>query len=178
MQARRGDDNDDDDEAETKDACVPSEPIPDAKATVPTSVKETENEEKATKMGILNDIESTSSVAARTALLLEEDLQYDSGFTTFPEKLMTLLDSEDVKVSMWWLPDGDGFAFKPDNFAETVLSEHFGGTRLESFTRKLNRYVYNFHPRLQYLPMVDLFLMQHSILTVTGGVSSGWRVKW
>lgn len=72
--------------------------------------------------------------------MMEEDLQYDSGFTTFPEKLMTLLDSGKVKDRMWWLPDGDGFAFKPENFAETVLAQHFQGTKLESFTRKLNRW--------------------------------------
>lgn len=104
---------------------------------------ESKSEEQGVEV-VKEDLEASkpaSAAAVRAAFLMEEDLQLDAGFTTFPEKLMRLLDSEEAKDRMWWLPDGDGFAFRPDNFAETVLAQHFGGTRLESFTRKLNRYV-------------------------------------
>ena len=64
----------------------------------------------------------------------------DSGLLPFPEKLMALLDGEEVSEAMWWLPDGDAFCLIPSAFAEKVLDMHFSGTKFESFTRKLNRW--------------------------------------
>ena len=166
----------DEEEADTTgDTCSPPGSIKDS----PSGKKESYNEEQTNV--VKEDSESTESASAaavRTALLMEEDLQLDAGFTTFPEKLMKLLDSEEVKDRMWWLPDGDGFAFKPDNFAETVLSRHFGGTRLESFTRKLNRCVSG---------MSDIFYVSCNLLLIhplfftfnsTVGASKGSPVKW
>jgi len=86
------------------------------------------------------DDEVSGDDADHTAKLMREDLQYESGFAPFPEKLMNLLNSGEVKDKMWWLPEGDAFCFIPENFAETVLAKHFQGTKLESFTRKLNRW--------------------------------------
>lgn len=143
--AKRGDED-----SETKDAASPPAPEtekadgeasadekPSAAAAAatkdeksPTTAAEDGKEKK----------ETDNAAAARSALMMQEDLLYDSGFTTFPEKLMTLLDSGEVKDKMWWLSDGDAFCFIPDNFAETVLAQHFQGTKLESFTRKLNRW--------------------------------------
>jgi hypothetical protein len=77
--------------------------------------------------------------AARTASILEEDLQFESGFLSFPEKLMSLLEGGEVSESMWWLPDGESFCIAPANF-EAILDKHFQGTKFESFTRKLNRW--------------------------------------
>jgi HSF-type DNA-binding len=64
----------------------------------------------------------------------------NSGLLPFPEKLMSLLDGEEMSDSMWWLPDGDSFCLVPVVFAERVLDKHFQGTKFESFTRKLNRW--------------------------------------
>jgi len=64
----------------------------------------------------------------------------DSGLLPFPEKLMALLDGNEVSEAMWWLPDGDAFCLIPSLFATAVLDQHFSGTKFESFTRKLNRW--------------------------------------
>ena len=82
---------------------------------------------------------AAAAKAARTALLLEEDLQFESGFMSFPEKLMSLLEGNEVQDAMWWLPEGDAFCLVPTSF-DTVLDKHFQGTKFESFTRKLNRW--------------------------------------
>lgn len=62
----------------------------------------------------------------------------DSGLLPFPEKLMALLDGNQVSDAMWWLPDGDAFCLIPSIFAEKVLDQHFSGTKFESFTRKVS----------------------------------------
>jgi hypothetical protein len=59
---------------------------------------------------------------------------------TFPERLLELLETEDSKEAMWWLPPGDSFAIQPEKFSESILNKFFQGTKLESFTRKLNRW--------------------------------------
>lgn len=80
-----------------------------------------------------------AAAAARTALVLEDDLLLESGFSSFPAKLMSLLDGCEVQDSMWWLPDGDAFCLVPSTF-DATLEKHFQGTKFESFTRKLNRW--------------------------------------
>jgi len=62
-----------------------------------------------------------------------------SGHLTFPEKLMTLLNDVQNQDSMRWLPEGDAFCLHPQRFRDTVLEPHFR-CKLESFTRKLNRW--------------------------------------
>jgi hypothetical protein len=59
---------------------------------------------------------------------------------TFPEKLMELLNNEDYRESMSWLPNGNAFALQPTMFTKEILPKHFEGTKFESFTRKLNRW--------------------------------------
>lgn len=63
-----------------------------------------------------------------------------SGLLPFPDKLMSLLDSDKVSEAMRWLPDGDAFCIAPALFTERVLDKYFQGTKFESFTRKLNRW--------------------------------------
>jgi len=147
--AKRGDED-----AETKDAASPQAPdtekadgeaspsaaAADEKPSAAAATKDEKSSPTASAEDGKEEKESDNAAAARSALMMQEDLLYDSGFTTFPEKLMTLLDSGEVKDKMWWLSDGDAFCFIPDNFAETVLAQHFQGTKLESFTRKLNRW--------------------------------------
>ena len=62
------------------------------------------------------------------------------GLMTFPERLNMLLNRVDVQNVMWWLPGGDCFCLVPANF-DCVLNRHFHGTKFESFTRKLNRWL-------------------------------------
>jgi HSF-type DNA-binding len=63
-----------------------------------------------------------------------------SGLLPFPDKLMSLLDSNKVSEAMRWLRDGDAFCIAPVLFTERVLDKYFQGTKFESFTRKLNRW--------------------------------------
>jgi HSF-type DNA-binding len=63
-----------------------------------------------------------------------------SGLLPFPDKLMSLLDSNKVSEAMRWLRDGDAFCIAPGLFTERVLDKYFQGTKFESFTRKLNRW--------------------------------------
>jgi hypothetical protein len=60
--------------------------------------------------------------------------------SSFPEKLMHLLNTKDGKESICWLPDGTAFAISPRNFEQHILPKYFENTKLESFTRKLNRW--------------------------------------
>ena len=64
----------------------------------------------------------------------------NSGLLPFPDKLMSLLDSDKVTEAMRWLRDGDAFCIAPSVFSEQVLDKYFQGTKFESFTRKLNRW--------------------------------------
>jgi HSF-type DNA-binding len=59
---------------------------------------------------------------------------------TFPEKLMELLNNEEHRECMSWLPNGNAFALQPTMFTKEILPKHFEGTKFESFTRKLNRW--------------------------------------
>lgn len=63
-----------------------------------------------------------------------------SGLLPFPDKLMSLLDSDKVTEAMRWLRDGDAFCIAPALFTDRVLDKYFQGTKFESFTRKLNRW--------------------------------------
>lgn len=109
--------------------------VPESSGDASQAEEPASQQEEATQQ----DDAAAVAAAARIALALEEDLQFESGCISFPEKLMTLLNGSDVKDSMWWLPDGDAFCLAPANF-DDVLDKYFQGTKLESFTRKLNRW--------------------------------------
>jgi HSF-type DNA-binding len=83
---------------------------------------------------------STEHSSAAVQVPEDGDRTLDSGFMSFPEKIMMLLTKNMVKDAMWWLPDGDAFCILPAPFTEKVLDQHFQGTKFESFTRKLNRW--------------------------------------
>lgn len=71
---------------------------------------------------------------------MEDFVDIEKAHFTFPERLMELLQEEQVKDAMWWLPGGHAFAIRPKIFYDAVLSKYFQGTKFESFTRKLNRW--------------------------------------
>lgn len=59
---------------------------------------------------------------------------------TFPEKLMELLQNDDLTDAIWWLPDEESFAIDKENFEKKVLTKYFRGNKFTSITRNLNRW--------------------------------------
>jgi HSF-type DNA-binding len=91
----------------------------------------------------------------------------NTGLLTFPEKLMSLLDSDKVGDAMRWLQDGDAFCLVPTLFSEHVLDKYFQGTKFESFTRKLNRWYVSISSYYQNPPLrllSDLIIL--SVVTI------------
>ena len=62
------------------------------------------------------------------------------GRIRLPDKLMEYLSKKVLPDTLWWQPDGDGFAFNTDNIQTDFLDKHFRGTKLTSFIRSLNRW--------------------------------------
>jgi len=61
--------------------------------------------------------------------------------STFPEKIMELLQGGLAPKAIYWLPEGEAIAVDPDNFKDsTVISKQFRGNKLSSFVRSLNRW--------------------------------------
>lgn len=83
------------------------------------------------------DLEDNSDGSGR---LTGDVATLETGYMSFPEKIMMLLNKNVASDAMWWLSDGDSFCILPIPFTEKVLDTHFQGTKFESFTRKLNRW--------------------------------------
>jgi HSF-type DNA-binding len=62
------------------------------------------------------------------------------GRIRLPDKLMEYLNKNVLPDTLWWQPDGDGFAFNTDTIQGDFLDKHFRGTKLTSFIRSLNRW--------------------------------------
>jgi len=62
------------------------------------------------------------------------------GRIRLPDKLMEYLSKEVLPDTLWWQPDGDGFAFDTEKIQPNFLDKHFRGTKLTSFIRSLNRW--------------------------------------
>jgi HSF-type DNA-binding len=60
--------------------------------------------------------------------------------SSFPERLMGILQSGTVDHAMKWVASGEAVAIMSKNFEKAVLEEHFHGSKYSSFTRKLNRW--------------------------------------
>ena len=129
-----------DESSATKDAAPKEQTTAAGDAAAPVPTAEPEGGEKEEPKELTEEEKAAAAKRAETAKILEEDSKYESGFMSFPEKLMTLLDGDEVNECMWWLKDGDSFCLIPLSFAEKVLDKHFQGTKFESFTRKLNRW--------------------------------------
>jgi len=61
-------------------------------------------------------------------------------FTSFPERLMQMLDSDEFSGIIYWSGHGDSFCINTKEFIEKVLDVYFQGSKFESFVRKLNRW--------------------------------------
>jgi hypothetical protein len=60
---------------------------------------------------------------------------------TFPQKLMSVLDTEQFSDIITWLPHGKGFIIlQKKKFASDVMPIYFKHSKFTSFTRKLNRW--------------------------------------
>eukprot|EP00573_Skeletonema_grethae_P002933 CAMPEP_0201686122 /NCGR_PEP_ID=MMETSP0578-20130828/678_1 /ASSEMBLY_ACC=CAM_ASM_000663 /TAXON_ID=267565 /ORGANISM="Skeletonema grethea, Strain CCMP 1804" /LENGTH=622 /DNA_ID=CAMNT_0048170129 /DNA_START=128 /DNA_END=1996 /DNA_ORIENTATION=- len=67
---------------------------------------------------------------------------------TFPEKLMTVLDNDQLSDVITWLPHGKGFIIlQKKKFATEVMPIYFKHSKFTSFTRKLNRWGFTRVPR-------------------------------
>ena len=60
--------------------------------------------------------------------------------STFPEKLMKLLQHECEPEAIFWLPEGDSFGINKPLFEDRVLNKYFRGNKFTSITRNLNRW--------------------------------------
>ena len=60
---------------------------------------------------------------------------------TFPQKLMAVLDNDQLSDIVTWLPHGKGFIIlQKKRFASEVMPLYFKQSKFTSFTRKLNRW--------------------------------------
>ena len=57
-----------------------------------------------------------------------------------PDKILKYLNDEPMPEVIWWMPDGNGFAYNVETVQEKFLDKCFGGTKLTSFVRSLNRW--------------------------------------
>ena len=62
------------------------------------------------------------------------------GRVRLPDKLLKHLNGEPMPDVIWWMPDGNGFAYNIGKVQNEFLDKHFGGTKLASFVRSLNRW--------------------------------------
>lgn len=103
-------------------------------AKIPGNPPEAKPTAKAPALDGLKTSDDSEANAAKGEEKLDEK-------HTFPERLMYLLQNETDPDALWWQPDGDSFAFEPNQFTEKVLTKLPGGKiKFESFIRKLNRW--------------------------------------
>jgi len=72
---------------------------------------------------------------------LEENERCESKeFKSFPVRLMEVLENNELRNAIRWLDDDAIFCIFPYRLEDVVLRHHFQSAKLESFTRKLNRW--------------------------------------
>lgn len=65
--------------------------------------------------------------------------------SSFPMKLMSILNKDAYQGIIEWLPHGNGFIIlDKSRFSKEVLPLHFGKSKYTSFTRRLNRWKFMF----------------------------------
>jgi HSF-type DNA-binding len=62
------------------------------------------------------------------------------GRIRLPDKLMEFLTKSALPDVLYWREDGKSFAFDTDTVQEKLLDKYFGGSKLASFVRSLNRW--------------------------------------
>lgn len=67
---------------------------------------------------------------------------------TFPQKLMAVLETDQLSDIITWLPHGKGFIIlQKKKFASDIMPLYFKHSKFTSFTRKLNRWGFTRVPR-------------------------------
>lgn len=67
---------------------------------------------------------------------------------TFPQKLMAVLETDQLSDVITWLPHGKGFIIlQKKKFASDIMPLYFKHSKFTSFTRKLNRWGFTRVPR-------------------------------
>ena len=136
-----------DDEPEAGDSQDKQEP----------AVSESEGEGKISE----TKLETTKPEEPSTAKAKVDSAVLPENIITFPMKLRSLLDDEQFKDVIWWLPGGEAFCIAPADFSERILEKHFQGTKFESFTRKLNRW--GFRKAIGHVIPPDAISFQHGL---------------
>lgn len=73
---------------------------------------------------------------------------HEERWITFPEKLMSVLDNDQLSAIITWLPHGKGFIIlQKKKFASDIMPLYFKHSKFTSFTRKLNRWGFTRVPR-------------------------------
>lgn len=101
-----------------------------------------QNEEAAMVFSGRASIQSSSmsKVSPQRKVSGQSKSRGGGGRMRLPEKLLKYLNDEPVPDVVWWMPDGNGFAYNIDTVQTGFLDKFFRGTKLTSFVRSLNRW--------------------------------------
>jgi HSF-type DNA-binding len=96
-----------------------------------------------TDVGAANDsiVDAAGRGSSMTrAYSTNRDCGPGGGRVRLPEKLLKYLNDEPMPDVIWWMPDGNGFAYNIETVQKKFLDICFHGTKLSSFVRSLNRW--------------------------------------
>jgi HSF-type DNA-binding len=134
--------NEDDDDRKRESTRTPES---DGRAGAPESPSPTKRPK--TEVGAAAAANDDAIVAAskgsnmtRSTTITKRDCGASGGRVRLPEKLLKYLNHEPMPDVIWWMPDGNGFAYNIETVQEKFLDICFQGTKLSSFVRSLNRW--------------------------------------
>lgn len=84
--------------------------------------------------------ETSPSPASATNGPAPSGLILKSGRVRLPDKLMEYLNKEVASEALYWMPEGESFAFDTEKAPEQILNKFFSGTKLSSFLRSISRW--------------------------------------
>lgn len=83
-------------------------------------------------------------------------------FVTFPAQLYELLGRDELNECLHWSDDGTAVVFHLKHLSTQLLDPHFQGTKLASFTRKLNRWGFRKNQCQEYAKVRNI-VFRHAI---------------
>ena len=125
------------DDHHSNEAAVVEEP-PSKKPKTDTSVSVGEVE--ATNVVALKPSKASSKGNSTKGSPKRDSSQSGGGRIRLPDKLLKFLNDEPMPEVIWWMPDGNGFAYNAQTVQTKFLDKCFKGTKLSSFVRSLNRW--------------------------------------
>lgn len=84
--------------------------------------------------------EDMAEASARIPVKKPSGIILRGGRVRLPDKLMEYLNKEVVPDVLYWQEGGKSFSFDSKTAQAELLDKYFGGTKLSSFTRSLNRW--------------------------------------